>query len=364
MKRIVLILFLISLLFSVYGVNPVVTNVTGSQRTDGSKILDIYYDVACTEADSVWVKLYVSDDGGNTFNIFPDETLIIGDYFKVHTGNSKHLIWNAGEENRTFDGHNFQLKILASVNHPMPYGFIRVAGGTFTMGSTNYGPAHQVQLSSYYICRHEVTQAEWISVMNSNPSIISIGPNLPVLRVNWFDCVLYCNKLSINHDLDPCYSINGITNPDNWPTDWRSGNYLIFYSRIKNGYRLLTEAEWEFAALGGNYSHNYTYSGSENVDEIAWYQIGNPAIVETKLPNELGIYDMSGNMWEWCWDGYSPYSENNQIDPEGDNNNYIRSIRGGGFVNTPPYLQVKLRYQVDQTIQVYELGFRICRTDY
>ena len=184
-----------------------------------------------------------------------------------------------------------------------------VEGGTFTMGATSeqgkYAykdeyPTHRVTLSDYYIGETEVTQALWQAVMGSNPSYFK-GDNLPVERVSYEDVKTFISKL------------NGKTGKK---------------------FRLPTEAEWEYAARGGNKSKRYKYSGSNNIDDVAWY-IDNSDDkthpVKTKRPNELGIYDMSGNVWEWCSDWYGGYSSNAQTNPQGPSSGSYRVIRGGSW---------------------------------
>lgn len=186
------------------------------------------------------------------------------------------------------------------------FNMIKVDGGTFTMGATpemeepynNEKPTHQVTLSSYYIGETEVTQALWKAVMGSNPSYWQ-GDNLPVESVSWNDCQDFLRKL------------NEIT---------------------KRRFRLPTEAEWEFAARGGNKSRHTQYSGSGDIDEVAWYG-GNSGFkthpVKTKKANELGIYDMSGNVWELCQDWYGFYSSGAETNPTGATSGVGRVLRGG-----------------------------------
>ena len=182
---------------------------------------------------------------------------------------------------------------------------VYVSGGTFIMGgddSSDQMPTHSVTLSSYYICKYEVTQALWRAVMGSNPSNFK-GDNLPVECVSWNDCQTFINRLN---------------------------------SYTGRNFRLPTEAEWEFAARGGNYSRHYKYSGSNYIGDVAWYDdnSGNRTHpVGTKQPNELGLYDMSGNVWEWCSDWYGSYSSYSQTDPIGPNNGSNRMDRGGCWGN-------------------------------
>ena len=213
-----------------------------------------------------------------------------------------------------------------------------VQGGTFQMGDiwkTSDGtekPVHTVTVNSFYISKYEVTQAQYQEIMGNNPSYF-IGENLPVEKISWYDAVQFCNKLSEREGLEPCYTING--------TD-------VTCDFTKNGYRLPTEAEWEYAARGGNQSHDYHYSGSDKVDEVAWYRYNSGEHtheVGTKQPNELGIYDMSGNVWEWCWDWYNwdYYNHSPQDNPRGPSGGKFHVERGGSCAFPTMFMTVSFR---------------------
>ena len=223
---------------------------------------------------------------------------------------------------------------------------VTVEGGTFTMGATpeqgsdaysDESPTHQVSLSSYCIGQTEVTQALWQTVMNSNPSLCQGDLNRPVEQVTWEDCQTFISKL------------NELTGKQ---------------------FRLPTEAEWEFAARGGNKSQGYKYAGSNTIDDVAWYidncyALGSSSpdygthAVATKAPNELGLYDMSGNVWEWCQDWYGSYSSNAQTNPTGSvsGSNHVR--RGGSWVCITRYCRVSRRQQSEPSYSSYNLGLRL-----
>ena len=215
---------------------------------------------------------------------------------------------------------------------------VYVSGGTFTMGATSEQgsdafnrekPAHSVTLSGYYIGKYEVTQELWEAVMGSNPSRFK-GDNLPVECVSWNDVQEFLRKL------------NAMTG---------------------KRYRLPTEAEWEFAARGGNSSRGYKYSGSNSLGSVAWYD-GNSGsrthAVGTKSPNELGIYDMSGNVWEWCQDWYGSYSSSSQRNPKGPNSGSYRVYRGGSWYFNARYCRVSYRnYFTPDFWNNLHLGFRL-----
>ena len=221
------------------------------------------------------------------------------------------------------------------------YRMINVYGGTFTMGATsemtdpydNEKPTHQVTLSSYYIGETEVTQALWKAVMGYNPSEFK-GDNLPVEKVSWDDCQEFIRKLN---------------------------------AATGRRFRLPTEAEWEFAARGGNQSRRTQYSGSSNIDDVAWYDgnSGNSTHpVKTKRPNELGLYDMSGNVWEWCQDWYGSYTSYSQTNPTGPNSGSDRVIRGGSWTYYKACIcRSSYRLYRSPGGRDYDLGFRLALSE-
>ena len=222
---------------------------------------------------------------------------------------------------------------------------VEVEGGTFTMGATaeqgreaesDEYPAHQVTLSSYSIGQTEVTQELWQAVMGSNPSYFT-GNLRPVEWVSWNDCQTFITKL------------NQMTG--------------------KN-FRLPTEAEWEYAARGGNRSQGYKYAGSNNIDDVAWYYDNSCALgssnpdygthpVATKAPNELGLYDMSGNVYEWCQDWIGSYCSDAQTNPTGPASGSYRVNRGGCWYLSALRCRVSFRYQGTPSTAIFYLGLRL-----
>ena len=213
---------------------------------------------------------------------------------------------------------------------------IKVEGGTFLMGAPESDtdayedekPRHRVTLSDYYIGETAVTQELWKAVMRSNPSFFK-GSNRPVESVSWDDCQTFVRKL------------NQLTGKK---------------------FRMPTEAEWEFAARGGNKSKGYKYSGSNNIDEVAWYDENSDNtthIVKTKQPNELGLYDMSGNVWEWCQDWYDDYNRGSQTNPKGASEGSDRVFRGGSWDDFARFCRVSIRNYNPPDDRGNNLGFRL-----
>ncbi len=215
---------------------------------------------------------------------------------------------------------------------------LRVEGGTFQMGATSEQdydawekekPVHSVTLSDYYIGQTQVTQELWEAVMGSNPSYFKGNNQCPVEKVSWDDCQEFIKKL------------NRLTG--------------------KN-FRLPTEAEWEYAARGGNKSKGYKYSGSNDADAVAWYYDNSGSKthpVATKQANELGLYDMSGNVWEWCQDCYGDYTSRSQSNPKGANTGSFRVLRGGSWGYYARYVRVSNRISDTSDSRNGILGLRL-----
>ena len=266
---------------------------------------------------------------------------------------------------------------------PVPKGFVLVEAGSFQMGSnkgySDNKPVHEVTITKpFYMGKYEVTQAEYEVYCNygsSSPSSnYGDGDNYPAYYVSWYDALVYCNKRSIDEGLTPCYSISGNTDPNKWgtvPTSRDSTWDAVECNWTANGYRLPTEAEWEYAARAGDDTvDSLTYSGTSDVNKLgdyAWY--GSNSGSEThevgkKLYNAYGLYDMSGNVWEWCWNWFtSSYDTEAEggSDPTGASAGSYRVYRGGGWSFNSDDCAVSCRYGDYPYYRYYFLGFRVVR---
>jgi formylglycine-generating enzyme required for sulfatase activity len=233
---------------------------------------------------------------------------------------------------------------------------VSVPGGTFLMGSQPREQGrkrdeqpHPVTVGPFLIGSTDVTEAQWQRVMVTNPSQFK-GDDLPVQDVTWYDAVAYCNKLSQLEGKVPAYTVTG-TN--------------VTWNRAANGYRLPTEAEWEWAARGGAQNNNNLYAGSSWLDEVSWHKDNSgktPHPVGQKKANDLGLYDMSGNVWQWCWDWYGNYGPGAQTDPQGPPAGTVKVARGGNWASPAAVARVADRSFAGPGSRGGTLGFRVVCT--
>ncbi len=315
-----------------------IQNVTAAQQ---GKNIVVSYDLT-TSSGEFDVALYCSIDGGSNFG--NPLNAVTGDVGKnLNAGNNKQITWNVLADIEKLTGSSIVFEVRARTTSDLDIEMVFVKGGTFTMGSndgqSNEKPIHQVTLSDFNIGKYEVTQAQWKAVMGSNPSFFKDCDNCPVEQVSW----------------------NNV-------------QYFIKILNQKTGktYRLPTEAEWEYAAHGGasvtpgggqaSSATATKYVGSNNIDKIAWYASNSGSkthIVGKRKPNELGVYDMSGNVWEWCSDRYDTYGISSQTNPTGSSSGSYQIARGGSWNSKPQYCRLSYRSIITPDDRINDLGFRL-----
>ena len=258
--------------------------------------------------------------------------------------------------------------------------FVRVPGGTFQMGSPagawasqdRERPVRSVTVSGFYMSRHPVTQREWRELMGTTVrqqrdmaerdqgwgGLSGEGDNHPMYNVSWFEAIEFANRKSLRAGLTPAYTIS-------WVWDGERHVQTVTWNRNANGYRLPTEAEWEFAARGGHGSPgNFMFSGSNTAGDVAWYGGncgGGTRPVGTRQPNALGLYDMSGNVWEWVYDRWGAYPNMAQTNPAGPAAGGIRVRRGGSWFFTPASARSATRVGSIPDNRSEFIGFRVVR---
>ena len=267
----------------------------------------------------------------------------------------------------TVGGVSFTMKKIAAVTN----------GTVGHTDNTGNNAPHTVSLTAYRIGETEVTQELWQAVMGNKPSVFGGSPEgsevqgkRPVENVNWYQCIAFCNKLSKACNLDPCYTVSGVDfdalNFSDIPTSNNTNWNNAVCDRSKKGFRLPTEAEWEWAAMGGK---NYRWAGTDTKSELknyAWYKNddggdanGKTHQVKLKSANGYGLYDMSGNVWEWCWDWYSSTTPTGGQDPAGAAAGTRRVRRGGSWGSNANYCTVGLRVGGSPDDRRDDLGLRL-----
>jgi len=268
---------------------------------------------------------------------------------------------------------------------------VLVSGGTFNMGTPRprtgfegegiVWPRHTVTLRDFYMGKYEITQGLYYDVTRMNPSENNKNPDnpardgwrtLPVEYITWYDAIIFCNKLSVRENLTPAYSLKDSVDTEEWgePPTRRSSAWEAMKVDMKaNGYRLPTEAEWEYSARGGAESKGYIYSGSNTIGDVAWYTginadktAGAVHGVGKKQPNEIGLHDMSGNVMEWCWDWEGNYPSAAQDNPLGPASGTHRVIRGGSWSTRHTFCMSLSRQSNLPHYTGINLGLRVARS--
>lgn len=384
LRTILLSLFLVQSPFCciVMAADPVVTNVTGTQRP-GSKLVDISYDVTA-DTPTISVALRISSDGGTTYNV-PVTTLSGAVGANVPVGTGKVITWNAGAD--WLGNYSSAMRYEVTVDDGVPEGFSLIPAGSFTMGDSLDGdtnaPPVTVNVSRFFMGKNEVTKALWDEVRTwgaaNGYTDLATGegnaPNHPVHTVSWYNVVKWCNARSQKEGLMPVYMVSGEV--------MKTGTTVPTANWSANGYRLPTEAEWEKAARGGllgkrfswgdTISHsqaNFQNSGGETyqsgtTDYHPSYLTGSPPYtspVGAFAANGYGLYDMVGNVWEWCWDWYgaSTYVDG-ATDPRGGFGS-SRVRRGGSWDRVARSCRVAIRSAIAPTTVFNTTGFRVVRS--
>ncbi len=390
-----------------FAAEPVVSNVRAVQRA-GTKLVDILYDVADADGDTLTVSVSVSSDGGSTYGV-PALTMLGPGYgFGVTAGNNRHIVWNAGRDWPNWYSTTMRVRVTASDGgEPPPEGMVLISAGTFTMGDT-YGvgtsderPIHDVYVSAFYMDRKEVTNRQMADVLQwgldrgliaastltvknqeGNPQelldlddshceisftgtsfTVDAGrEDFPCVEVSWYGAQAYCNYRSDMEGLDRCIDFA------DWSCDF-----------TRNGYRLPTEAEWEKAARGGlqgNYypwpSHGGSYEDHIDGSEANYWDSGDPYDNGTTPVGYYdawgygeGLYDMAGNVWEWCYDWYDAdwYDDPGAADPDptGPSTGDYPVIRGGSWNYIPFALRCAYRLYSQPSDAPHDVGFRCAR---
>jgi formylglycine-generating enzyme required for sulfatase activity len=396
--RLVLLRPLSLLLFSlpVMAADPVVSNISAVQRA-GTKLVDITYNVVADYPLSV--ALQISSDAGATFTV-PAMTTSGAIGTGVAAGVGKLITWNAGTDWGGQVSATMRFKVTATdvIPPPAPAGFSLIPAGSYTMGDALDGnqngdaPTRTVTVSAFYMAQNLVTKAEWDAVRtwglaNGYPDLVAgLGKasNHPVQTVSWYHMLKWCNARSQQGGFVPVYYTD-----DAQTTVYKTGDVNVTNAQVKwsaNGYRLPTEAEWEKAARGGlsgkrfpwgdtisqsqaNYyassAYSYDLSGAVNNYHPSYTAGGQSytSPVGSFAANGYGLYDMAGNVWQWCWDWYGSYDPAVLTDPRGPAaSGTYRVFRGGSWFHFANYCRVAYRTYNNPSISYNFIGFRVARS--
>jgi formylglycine-generating enzyme required for sulfatase activity len=246
-------------------------------------------------------------------------------------------------------------------NENAPVGMKGITGGTFSMGETGFTePVHSVTVSNFYIDATEVRQGDYLGLMGVNPSYFTGDLNRPVENVTWFDAVLFCNARSKLEGKDMVYTYTGI---EGIPGAGCSDLIGLAIDLTKNGYRLPTEAQWEYACRGGTTTTYWWGADTIGKGDRAWIPFNSNSTthtVATKLANAYGLYDMTGNVFEWCNDWYASYTAGAATDPAGPGTGSSRVLRGGSWnYNFYGFVRSAYRNDVNPNFRNFNFGFRV-----
>ena len=360
-KSFIPLLYIAALLFA--GITPLtaaptVSNLRVAQR-DGTNLVDVYYDLSGSSEDGATVTVELSENGGASYGL-PISSLSGNVGSEVANGTNRHLVWDAGADLPDHFSETMRLRLIAE-SPPLTGEFALIPAGDFQMGDSfgegysHERPVHTVNVSAFFMGKHEVTKALWDEVRawgvlngyTDLPAGKGKGAKHPVYYVNWYGVVKWCNARSEKDGLEPCYTYGGAT----YKTGLRSTTACDWNA---SGYRLPTEAEWEKAARGGLEGKRYpwgntisftraNYSIYINLHGPESYALHHPDYSDGVLPytspvgsfapNGYGLFDVTGNIPEWCWDWIDGtyYDSSPAIDPRGPSLGSSRSVRGGAW---------------------------------
>lgn len=371
---------------------PTVTNVRAAQRA-ATNLVDVYYDLAGAEADGATITVALSGDGGGSFGL--PVSALTGDVGSgVQNALNRRIVWNASIDRPDFAATTMRLRITAASVPPEPprSGFALIPAGSFQMGDS-FGeawsaerPVHTVYVSAFYMGRTEVTYGQWLEVLawaaaNGYTDLAGVGSGKaadhPVHSVAWLDVVKWCNAFSERDGLDPVYrASNGEV--------YRTGQVAPVIEYGNRGYRLPSEAEWEKAARGGLSGQRFPWGDTithsqANYDSYDSYAHDlsatrghHPSYTSGGTPftspvgsfraNGYGLYDMAGNLWEWCNDWYGNYASSPVSDPRGPSSGSDRMSRGGSWNNDARRCRVSVRNYSTPDYHLNLIGFRLARS--
>ncbi len=375
--------------YAAAGTAPVVSNVRAAQRS-GAKLVDIYYDLADSDSATLAVSVAVSTNGGASYTLPATSFSGSGWGSAVTPVSGKQIIWNAAADWNGRYSANVRFRVTADdATAPPPGGMALIPAGSFTMGDcmgdgNSYElPLHSVYVSAFYMDVNLVSYSQWLTVYNWATSHgysfdyagSGKATNHPAQRMTWYDAVKWCNARSEKEGRVPAYYTDaGLS------VRYRTGQ-VGPYVNWSSGYRLPTEAEWEKAARGGASGQRFPWGNTISENQANYYSTGtsyysydmsntgyNPTFNDGVTPytspvgyfaaNGYGLYDMSGNVWQWCWDWYGSYSSGSQTDPRGAPSGSYRVSRGGSWSDYAYNCRAAYRISFHPGSRSIGMGFR------
>ncbi|WP_273444382.1 SUMF1/EgtB/PvdO family nonheme iron enzyme [Treponema berlinense] len=362
-----------------------VKGITATYSSEPKEITLKWTNPADSDFNHVEISYTFTDITGDSVKSKPEVVTGTEKTFEGIDGNKIRYTYYIASVDKLGNKSN-EVKYNVSVNKTVsnvPDVFVKIPAAsikgteTWTPESKVFVRGHKLEIASFYMSDHPVTRGEYKTLMGKDPSSASAYDkdgnkltgdavkNNPVNYINWYDALVYCNTRSINEGLTPCYAIGGKTDPKDWgsvPSSSNSTWNAATCDFTADGYRLPTEAEWEWAARGGE---SYTYAGSDDIDEVAWYTSNTNDTgtrdVKTKKANGYGLYDMSGNVWEWCWDWYD-WNISSGTPDAGPASGSDRCLRGGSWLISANYAQVAGRgSDFYPNYRYNDFGFRLVR---